>query len=145
MDMETYLNQGRVWIDRDGREREIADMEPLHRKNAAKWLVRNAGPIWQAYELVSFRNTIIAFDASDVDTEPDVSEIFGQTTDELVATLAAISKPDEWIQTTELYRALMSGVRPGSDLSSLLPGGADVVYRASAGTGGRGRVVINPA
>lgn len=129
MDMEAYLNQGGKWINRDGGLMEIPDMVPLWRKNAARWLIRNAGALWQAYELSRFRNQIIAFDASE--SEPDVPEVFGETTEDLVAMLAAISKPDEWIQTTALYRALTARDRHAG-IEALIPGGPDKVYRRAA-------------
>lgn len=103
MDIRDYIDQGDVWISRDGALKDIEDMGASWRRNAARWMIRHAGELWVAYREATLRY--------DVEQYVEDNYPLKQTTPELVATLAAISKPDEWVRGTELFRALTEGLR----------------------------------
>ncbi len=105
MDMVDYLDQREVWISREGLPQPIAEMERSWRINASRWLVRNAAPIWQAYREACLRREIVADSRAGTGVDQ-------RSTRDLVATLAAISKPDEWVKGTELYAALVEDDDP---------------------------------
>lgn len=89
MNVPDYLDQGEVWIPKDGRPIAIEDMTPEWRRNAARWLIRRAEALRMECRIAGSRN---------------------DGTEDLVGLLSGISKPDEWVRRTALYLALIDGV-----------------------------------
>ncbi len=121
MDMVDYLDQGDVWINRDGVRITIDSMPALWRRNAAKWLVSHAEALRSACEVSRLRRDVLS------------GRVREEITGDLVITLAAVSKPDEWVKRTELYQALMAGTGAPETLASLIPGGKAPTYRSASG------------
>lgn len=100
MDLHDYLNQRTEWMARGrfgqptGTLDPIKGMDLVHRKSAAKWMVKNAGTIYLAYKLCELRRSV------------DRPAYWGRTPDDLGTLLAEISRPDEWITRTPLYQGL---------------------------------------
>jgi hypothetical protein len=108
MDLSTYLDQGRVWISKDQEMIGIETMSPEWRRNAAKWLLRRADVLRIECRIASFRNECHALEDGTADY------LRREETGDLVSLLRDISKPDEWIERTDLYRALVEGLPPAS-------------------------------
>jgi len=109
-DMIGYLEQDRVWINRDGDRVEIASMTDVHRRNAARWLTRNADRIWTACMVAQVRRDIVDYDEYPGPLDLRARDFVQEKEDEFVHVLRMVSKPDEWIKETPLYRRLMEGL-----------------------------------
>lgn len=103
MNVSTYLDQGEVWIPKEGEPVEVESMSIEWRRNAAKWLVRRSDILRVECRIAAFRDELHDADFSD-------AEFRREETDDLVNLLRGISKPDEWIKGTELYRSLVAGL-----------------------------------
>ena len=103
MDLSTYLDQGAVWIPKEGDPIDVESMSIEWRRNAAKWLVRRADILRVECRIASFRRELHDTDEYDADFRREGTE-------DLVNLLRGISKPDEWIKDTELYRSLVAGL-----------------------------------
>lgn len=106
MDMISYLDQGEVWIGKDGQETPIVDMSPLWRTNAARWLLRHAPELRTEYRITQLRHDLIDLDEATGPIDWDARAFLIEDQAELVEVLRQISKPDEWVRETALYRAL---------------------------------------
>jgi hypothetical protein len=95
LDLMDYLNQRSVWIKVDGNPEKISGMEPLHRRNAARWMIKNATLLLINYQMVEMRRTAQWAETSN-----------GY---DLRRTLANISRPEQWIKGTTLFLALTDG------------------------------------
>lgn len=104
MNVSTYLDQGEVWIPKEGEPVEVGSMSPEWRRNAAKWLVRRSDILRVECRIAAFRDECHALEDGTADT------LRREGTDDLVNLLRGISKPDEWIKGTELYRSLVAGL-----------------------------------
>lgn len=89
MDIVQYVNQGDVWITRDGTFVKIEDMSATRRVAAARWLFRNCDKLHQA---------VIAA------CNEDVNNKIG-TLNQVMSLVAQGSRA--WIARTELFKRVL--------------------------------------
>lgn len=89
MDIFEYLNQDRRWLPKGGSFVQITEMDHVWRKNAARWLIRHAASLRLEYRVIEFMRR-------------------GRLQNALSEVLEDISKPDQWITRTALYRGLVA-------------------------------------
>jgi hypothetical protein len=87
--------QGRVWIDADGIEHEIADMDPGYCRRVLAWLHRNADNV--AHEAAAVLDRV---PLPDVDTVAYDAVAFSNETAEMRA------DPHAWLVDTPLITSL---------------------------------------
>lgn len=99
MDLIDYLNQDSVWMSNDGTSESIDGMGDVWRRNASRWMINHAESLWVATQVAALTRGLAA-----------VSSIFGamKIESDLVRTLSEISRPDQWVKSTPLYRALQA-------------------------------------
>jgi hypothetical protein len=94
--VEDYLAQTEFWVASDGVI-PIKTMSDEHRERAARWLVKNSGHIFQ---LVTAWRVL----AIDLDPKP-------RPFADVVAQIRMVdTRPSQWIKTTDLFIALISGL-----------------------------------
>lgn len=120
-----YLNQGEVWIPRDGKPRRIADMDPPWRHNASQWLLRRAA-------VLEFRYSLGEIDYWFTPRVPAIVDPLGQPHEELVSLAPTgdmaladfdaeleresdrrADDPEGWLKATALYQALVADLPEG--------------------------------
>ncbi len=100
------LDQGKWWRTSGGGWVRIVDMEPRHRLNTARWLLRRASTLADG---IGFEELRLFRDAPD-----DVADGF------LAEDEARMADPQRWLTGTVLYRALVEGLRPDAGLNDAL-------------------------
>lgn len=88
MNLDEYMHQGELWMDAEHGLIKIVDMQPTHRIYAARWLASHAVPLISVVEVIK-------------GTDPAG----------LGSALSLIAQnPRSWIRSTELFRALTTGL-----------------------------------
>ncbi|MFI6900279.1 hypothetical protein ACIBKY_03405 [Nonomuraea sp. NPDC050394] len=95
MDWFDLTDQDQVWIDTDGNQHQIADMDPAYCRRVLAWLHHNAGDVVNETARVIDRAPL-----PDVDTAAYDLVAFSTETD------AMRDKPRAWLVTTPLITAL---------------------------------------
>jgi hypothetical protein len=105
MAWDRYLDQGEQWKPNGKPMLPIADMNDKWRRNAARWLERNAAKIAVHYELAE----AIRFDAI-VASPPGPGDDAAHAIEDEMARAAhdRARDPQGWIRTTTLHRALLA-------------------------------------
>lgn len=103
MDLFDYINQAGVWLPKSGDPIDIRDMTDVHRKNAARWLIRHAASLYIEYRFTEMAKALEVFD------NREEREIW-KSLIPLRDTLENISKPDQWIMGTALYESLVRDI-----------------------------------
>ncbi|MEU4231157.1 hypothetical protein AB0F17_43270 [Nonomuraea sp. NPDC026600] len=95
MDWFDLLDQDQVWIDGDGREHQIAAMDPAYCRRVLAWLHRHAGDVTNAAAAAIDRAPL-----PDVDTVAYDIVAFSSETAEMR------DDPHAWLVTTPLITTL---------------------------------------
>lgn len=95
------LGQGRIWVDADGAEREIATMDLRHVQNVRNYLMRNGSELAeQAYARVAFGPQPSGDMACDA-----VDSMLSELED-------AAQNPEPWLARSPLFQALDARLAP---------------------------------
>ena len=100
------LNQEAAKVIASARRAGI-EIAPEH---AIRWLTRNAVQIWTACMVAQVRQDIVDYDEYSGPLDLRARDFVQEKEDEFVHVLRMVSKPDEWIKETPLYRRLMEGL-----------------------------------
>lgn len=128
-----HLSQGETWVPNGQPPLPIADMDAGWRYNAANWLLKRAETLVFLYQMGEalalsepIGTDVLTGQPVFVEAPPEVEFRWGSED------LERLADPEAWLKTTELYQALVSGLR--EDAAELAKHWSDCGLRTGQGS-----------